>query len=59
MAEKTEKVSPERYSVNVKMNAKRELYGEYTVKADTLEELEKDLTAVSTLFRRHIGYTFT
>lgn len=53
--EKTEKIEQARYSINVKVSAKRELYGEYTVKADTIEELESDLEKVGVLFLKQIS----
>lgn len=50
MVTDTKEVTPQKYSITVKMNAKREVYGEYTVRADTFEELETELGKVSALF---------
>jgi len=53
--EQSNKLNPDRYSINIKVSAKRELYGEYTVKADTYEELEEQLERVGALFLRQIS----
>lgn len=39
--------------MTVKVNAKREYYGEYTVRADSEEELEERLAYAGQLFDRH------
>ena len=48
-------VEPNNFTLTIKMNAKREVYGEYTVKADTFEELEERSARAQALFGRRIG----
>ena len=52
----TDKVNVEtaKYAVTVKINAKREVYGDYAVRADTFEELQSELARVGALFMQHI-----
>jgi hypothetical protein len=52
--EETKKVDTQRYSITVKMNAKREAYGEYTVRADTIEELAEESNKVKQIFLSHV-----
>jgi len=50
----TKTVEQAKYSINIKVSAKQEVYGEYTVKADTFEELETELEKVGALFIQHV-----
>jgi len=43
-------VRPYKFSINVKVNAKREVYGEFKVNADNIEELRQGLKDVKALF---------
>lgn len=54
MVEGSKEVTPQKYSITVKLNAKLEAYGEYTVRADDFKELEDELEKVSTLFAKTV-----
>ena len=53
MEEQSKQVDTKPFSITIKVNAKREFYGEYSVRAETLEELEDNLTSVGVMFDRH------
>jgi len=53
MVEQTQTIEePNAFVMTIKMNAKREIYGEYTVKADTAEDLATRLDQAGQLFVR-------
>lgn len=51
--EATQTVEAKPFSMTIKVNAKREYYGEFTVRADTKEELEDNLVYAGEVFHRH------
>lgn len=53
MEEENKQIEAKPFSMTVKMNAKREMYGEVSVRADTSEELEEKLMTALDIFYRH------
>ena len=43
-----------KYAINIRMSAKREFYGDYSCKADTIEELETMSHKVKQVFLQHM-----
>lgn len=43
------------FTMTIKVNAKREVFGEYTVKADTIEELRELNAQIKQLFEQTIA----
>ena len=54
MVQDTQHVDAKPFSMTLKMNAKREFYGEFTVKADNIDDLEKNLALAGGIFMRHV-----
>lgn len=53
--EKTEKQDEYKFAINVKVNAKGEPYGEFTVRSNDFVELETELQQVKSLFTKYVG----
>ena len=54
MEEKTEKRDIMEYDITIKIDAKRQVYGEFTVKAHTFEELQKRLAETKALLLKQL-----
>lgn len=54
MEETESTIKPYKYSINIKVSAKREVYGEFKVSADTTEELQEALKKVKELFYKEL-----
>ncbi len=54
MEETENTLKPYKYSINVKVSAKREVYGEFKVNADTFEELREALKKVKEIFYKEL-----
>lgn len=53
MEEESKQIEAKPFSLTMKMNAKGEIYGEVSVRADTSDELEDKLIAALDIFHRH------